>query len=134
MPNVPQPQAVQLVSQDTSSTMVLALFVLPTVKLAPMATPAPNSRQDQARWASLSVINWFPLFVTPTVLDVKAQTLQSANNAKQAFSFNQHSALPAPPNARLVQTPPPPAHRVMLMLSCQHQKIHVINVKMIPSV
>ena len=67
VPSVPQLQTVQLVSQDTSSTMVLALFAPPTVKLAPMETVALNSRQDQARWASLLVINWFPLFVTPTV-------------------------------------------------------------------
>ena len=40
VPNVPQLQAVQLVSQDTSLTMVLVLFVLPTVKLVPMETPA----------------------------------------------------------------------------------------------
>ena len=118
VPNVPQLQTVQLVSQDTSSITVLALLVLPTVKLAPMATVAPNSVRNQARWVSLSMINWFPQFVTPTVSNVKAETPQSANNAKQAFSFKlQVSAPPAPPNAGHVQAVPPPAHRVTQTLS-----------------
>ena len=40
MLSVLQLQTVKLVSQDTSSTMVLVLFVLQTAKLVPMQTLA----------------------------------------------------------------------------------------------
>ena len=61
---------------------------------------------------------WFPLFVTPTVLDVIKQTPQFARNAKPVSPFQPKAcALPVHPLAELVWQVHQPAHHVTQTLS-----------------